>query len=341
MRYCLFILLISFNFSCYSLRQAYQFSKLYSSRSSIEDLEQDPKLDPKIRAKFRYLKKILSFAESQGLDVEGAYVDYIHLDTGQVSFLVQAAKKDELKFKTWWFPFVGTVPYLGFFKESDRDEEYSELAKSYDVSKSKVGAFSSLGWFEDPVFTSMLNRNKENMAHLFFHELVHRTLWSSGSTRFNENLAEFCAEKMVDKFFSEQGENTRLVRYYQKKRDKQKFKSWLLNLKSDLKKVYSDSTLSYEKKLVQKSHVIKEYQVQLLPDFETKSYKDYIALKSWNNASILGASLYTPDTQRFERAYRCLGEPSIGLFLGKLEVSENHSKDHFDALDKICDGIAS
>ena len=87
--------------------------------------------------------RILSFAESHGLNASGAYKYYIATKEPVVSYIVQAAYADRLEFVTWWFPVVGDVPYLGFFKKPERDAKAAELtASGYDVHTSGAGAFS-------------------------------------------------------------------------------------------------------------------------------------------------------------------------------------------------------
>src|SRR5690606_18969091 len=108
---------------------------------------------------------------------------------------------DRLEFVTWWFPVVGSVPYIGYFDKADRDAKATELKQQgYDVSVGGAGAFSSLGWFEDPIFSSMLDRGPADTAHLFIHELTHRTLWIPGSTEFNENLAEYVSYRLTPQY---------------------------------------------------------------------------------------------------------------------------------------------
>jgi len=104
---------------------------------------------------------------------------------------------------TWWFPIVGRVPYLGYFSKADRDSKASELrTEGYDVYETGVGAYSSLGWFDDPIYSPMLRRSEADFAHLIFHELTHRTLWIRGSVEFNENLAEYAADFLLEKLLA-------------------------------------------------------------------------------------------------------------------------------------------
>lgn len=320
--------------SCYTLKQAYHFNNLFNSRVKVSDVLQDKNQPSEILEKLQLVQNIIKFAKAQGLNTEGAYQYYIHSDGGSVSHLVQAADRTQLKFKTWWFPFVGSVPYLGFFDAKERDQLYQELAKDYDVSKSSVGAFSSLGWFEDPIYTSMLKRRFTDIAHLFFHELVHRTYWSVGTTRFNENLAEFCAEILTESYLKTLGQRDAITEYFARRRDKVKYVDWLRNLRNDLRDLYARNDINHQETLDLKWAMIESYQ-DAVPKFESTRY-DFIKRKKWNNASILGASLYTPDTSRFYRAFQCLGRPKISIFLDRLRTLRETYEDNFQALDSLC-----
>ena len=320
--------------SCYSLKQAYHFNNLFNSRVKVEDALRDPTISDRHKKRLEFVQEVIKFAADSGLNTEGAYEYYIHTESGSVSFLVQAAERDKLRFKKWWFPIVGSVPYLGFFEKEDRDSKFEALSHKYDVAKGTVGAFSSLGWFEDPIYTSMIKRKPIDLAHLFFHELIHRTFWSSGSVKFNENLAEFGAEILTSQFLESRGEPSDIDIYFARRRDKEKFKRWLKSLQKDLRALYKSSK-SRAEKLSRKEEIIESYKKNRLPNFETKRFS-YIARKKWNNASILGASLYTPDTARFYKAYRCDGEPNLGVFFKKLESYEDEHDDVFVALDSFC-----
>src|SRR5207248_1330211 len=142
----------------------------------------DPATKPQVKAKLELVGRVLAYAANEGLETEGAYHYVIQTQLPVVSYIVEAAEPDRLEFVTTWFPVIGAVPYLGYFREEERDAKAAEYAaKGLDVYKSAAGAFSSLGWFDDPIFSAMLSHGDADTAHLFFHELTHRTLWVPGS----------------------------------------------------------------------------------------------------------------------------------------------------------------
>lgn len=325
---------------CYVTRQALHQNELFNSRRMLDEVEADPTTPPKTLAKLAFAKEVMVDAAAQGLHTEGAYRYMIDTKLPVVSYLVAAAEPDQLKSVTWWFPVVGRVPYLGFFAENERDERAAELtAAGYDVHAAAAGAFSSLGWFEDPIFTSMLNRSDADLAHLLFHELIHRTLWVAGSTMFNENLAEYGATVLTRQFLTAKGRRDDLEKYDKKRIDRALFKDWLARLKAALTALFGQrATLSRAELLAAKGDIYRRFMQP--PDKPAFTIFDYVADEKWNNAAVLSASLYAPDMDRFAKAHACLnrqGQPAtVAQFLKALAVAAEMHDDGFTALDALC-----
>ena len=336
------IFICSFLQGCYVLSQATHFNNLYNQRKPISEVIKNPDTASELRMNLLYVIKTMEFAAEAGLNTDGAYEYFIDTGKRPVSYLTQAAYPLRLKFKTWWFPFVGEVPYLGFFNKEDRDLMAVELkGKGYDVSNGQVGAFSSMGWFEDPLFSSMLNRNKSQLAHLLFHELTHRTFWSRGSVKFNENLAEYVGMVLTVQFLRKEGMEKSLLDYQNRIADRKIYIEWLSKIRKDLKLLYKSAKSAKKQTVLErKSEIFKRFTGAEFPEFRSARYQR-LRKKRWNNASILGASLYSPDIDRFEKAFYCfknkVDRANIGHFLKALEIHEDESDTVFDALDRFCD----
>jgi predicted aminopeptidase len=253
-----------------------------------------------------------------------------------VSYLVQAAQPDRFEFVTWWFPVVGKVPYLGFFAKADRDAKAASLvADGLDVHKTGAGAFSSLGWFEDPLFTSMVNRGEPELAHLLFHELTHRTFWAPGSVEFNENLAEYVAHVLTLDYLRKAGRTDLVAAYDARLADRKLFKAWLKSLKAALTAVYDNpGHLPKAGVLKSKAETLARFLAPpVVPEFKVANY---VEGEDWNNAAILSAGLYSPDLDRFARAHRCLGDVGVKPFLDALRDRAQGGGDLFVVLDAFC-----
>lgn len=150
---------------------------------------------------------IKKFGEHHNLRPTGSYHRYVQLDRPVVVYVVTAA--DPLRFhsRTWWFPVVGRVPYLGWFDRDAAHEFAATLrAEGLDVDVGGAEAYSTLGWFDDPVLSTMLSDGEEaigELADVVLHESVHATLYVDGQTRFNESLAEFVAGKLTLTYLDE------------------------------------------------------------------------------------------------------------------------------------------
>ncbi len=322
---------------CYVTRLALKQNNLINGRAPIAAVIASESTAPTLRRRLEYIQSTLTYAANNGLNADGAYEFYVDVNAPAISYTVMAAERLRFESRTWWFPFVGRVPYLGFFDKADRDEMGSDLARQgYDVEFGTVGAFSSLGWFDDPIYSTMLRYDDGDLSQMLFHELTHRTLWLTGSVEFNENLAEFIGDTLNDRYTLERGGETRSQVQFDRRHDRDSFHTWLNNLKHDLELVYSNSKLSDAIKLAKKAEIIQlSVTAEKLPQWRTNLFA-YVKIKTWNNAAILAASLYTPNTDRFQNAWACSKSASIGLFLKRLELEARAYSDPFDALDAFC-----
>ncbi len=306
-----------------------------NARRELDVVIADPSTPEKTRKSLLWAREVMNWAKAKGFRSAGAYEHYVEIGRPVVSWIVQAADADRLRSRTWWFPVVGRVPYLGYFSKEERDSMADSLRREgLDVSVGGVGAFSSLGWFADPIYSSMLRRDDGELAHLLFHELTHRTWWAPGSVEFNENLAEFVADEMTESFLTEKSMLDDLEKLRQKRADRDLLRQWIRDLRAALEKVYEPPTRApkLETVLEQKKRVIEDFTTNRKPSFAAG---DLVSGVDWNNASLLGASLYSPDTSRFQAAWRCSGAKNPGIFIKDFELVVKNEKDVFKALDAM------
>ncbi len=326
--------------SCYLSRQGYRQAELLLSREPIDKVLETGNITPETKKKLTFTKSVLDFAKKSGLEIGNSYKDYIELRGEAVSYTVQAAKPTQLELRSWWFPIVGRVPYLGYFDRKDRDKEAEALQKQgFEIYKGSVAAYSSLGWFADPVYSSMLRRSDVDLAHLYFHELTHRTLWLKGGVEFNENLAEFIADVLTKEFFNSLNRVSELEDLKLEQEDYRLFKVWLDELRRQIKTSLEASREKQERdRVLEKTKVI-DMAIAKKPAFNRV---DFVGSGSWNNARILAAGLYSPNTSLFERSAACFvkpGEPGwVGNFLKSLKKNAEATEDGFSALTTLCKG---
>lgn len=205
--------------SCYVTKQAFWQNNLFNSRKEVRIALKDPNVSESEKTKLLYFQKVVAYAEQAGLFARGSYSHYIQNKDPVVSYTVQAAYKEKLEPLTYWFPIIGRVPYLGFFSKEERDEVAGQLKNDgFDIDKGGATAFSGLGWFEDPIYKSMLNSSLDGLSALVFHELTHKNLWFPGQSQFNEQLASFIEDHLNRLFLMDNGFKEPLERYQKKTR---------------------------------------------------------------------------------------------------------------------------
>jgi predicted aminopeptidase len=177
---------------CYVLKQG---GVLLGYRNGAVPLEEagGPDAPEELRRFAARVADIRSFAIRElGLEENRNYTLYVELDRDYLAAVVSASHRDSFRRHEWRFPIVGTVPYKGFFDEEDAREEAEKLkARDLDVWVRRVDAFSTLGWFSDPLYSYMTGYPPHRLAELLIHEGFHATVFLKNRVQFNEELAEF------------------------------------------------------------------------------------------------------------------------------------------------------
>ncbi len=153
---------------------------------------------------------IKSFSEEFiGLDKSDIYSGYYRTDKEGVSFIVTASKKDKLEPYVWGYPIIGKAPYKSFFDKKQALDLSEELkSEGYDPFIFPATAYSTLGWFKDPVVTPMLQGSLYDLAWVVIHELPHGTMFVNNDVEFNEQLASFVGDKGAEQYLKLSGRYT-------------------------------------------------------------------------------------------------------------------------------------
>ena len=167
-----------------------------------EALNSEP-FTPDQRNKLLLVAQIKAFGEEDlGLKKTSNYETvYPHLNRNPI-YVVSASIKGRFLLKTWWFPIVGHLPYLGFFDLKEAKKERERLKQEgLDVYVGRAGAYSTLGWFQDPVTMNLIDGSTPQLANTLLHELTHATLYVNGQGAFNEGLAVLVGKVGSFQFF--------------------------------------------------------------------------------------------------------------------------------------------
>ena len=166
-------------------------SQVLLKQEPIVAVLNDPKTDPKVSAKLKLVEQARVFGIKElKLPNNGSYQQYVDIERPYVVWNVVATKAYEIRPIKHCFPVAGCVPYRGYFNKPAAEAYGRELRnKGYDVIVIGAPAYSTLGWFADPVLSTMLRRSDLGLVGLIFHELAHQEVYAEGDAAFNESFA--------------------------------------------------------------------------------------------------------------------------------------------------------
>jgi predicted aminopeptidase len=321
---------------CYTIKQGYQQVRLLQSAEPVSRVVAERKETHDRLEKLRWVPQIVSFAEkSLRLKVNGNYEKYVALKGSSVTYIVQAAQKRRLEQKKWWFPFVGEQPYLGFFEKKDAESFQKKLVEDgFDTALGGVQAFSLLGYFPDPVYSSMLDGNNvPQLAEVIIHEIAHSTLYLPGMPSFNENFANFVGSKGALLFLEAHAEirdaSSGFLNDSQRNAEAQRlFGIYLQQAKASLQKFYEDAATNaslgneaafLEARQKEFDKISTGYLAHMNGREKDTDYERAFSFGRVNNATILGYSLYEAHQGVFEKIFEKNGR-NMERFLSEIRT---------------------
>lgn len=273
------------------------------------------RLTPDEEAKLALIVSARDYAATvMGLNAGDSYTTFYDTRGDPLAFNLSAARRDALVPVTWTFPFVGEVPYLAFFDEDYlRAEELKLTDAGYDTLTYEIDAYSTLGVFEDPVRSPMLQRNELSLADTVIHELLHNTIWRPGDTNFNESLATFVGRQGALEFLratygDESGWPAVAEAWYA---DIDRVNAFLRALYVELEAFYAEP-LSSAEHTAGRAQVFAAARQRFVAEVQPtlnypRSFAGYADLPT-NNAWMLSNYRYNLDLGVFADVYRAVGE---------------------------------
>ncbi len=310
------------------------------ARQPITRVLNDTTVSPDTRGKLAYVVEARRFAaEDLGIDVGDSYTMYAELDRDTLMMVVSAAYKDRIVPKTWWFPIVGRVPYKGHFSLESALAEQADLeSEGYDTFVRPTAAFSTLGWFNDPVLSTALRTDEVEVVSTVIHELSHQHLFVPGQVGFNESFATFVGRVGAARFFcSREGgglDSVKCQRALARWRDFQRFSVFLDDFVEELEGVYSDASLSFEQKVARRERVfeaaLERFDSDVAPTFEALTFSGFRNTPV-NNATLLSQIRYYNKLPAFD-AFLALHGGDLVAALDDLKARATTVEDPFDLL---------
>lgn len=229
----------------YSQAAGGQMEMLRKARP-VAEVMADPKSKPLLKQKLSTVDDILDFAEKElHLPAKGQYRRYANLGRRHAVWVVFAAPEFSVKPKTWSYPLLGKLAYRGFFQEALANAEADKLrAGGYDVYVAGIDAYSTLGFFRDPLLNTFIGRSDADLAELIFHELTHQRLYLSGDTDFNEAFATAVGQEGARRWLRARGRMKELAQYEKEMRVEREFIKLVLETREELKVLYQPRSIT-------------------------------------------------------------------------------------------------
>ena len=287
----------------------------------------DERVPDRVKRKLTVAQDARRFSiEQLGLPGNRQYDRYTDLHRRYVSWVVYAAPEFSVEAKTWSYPMLGHLGYRGYFAKSDAECEAARLrAQGFEVHVAEVEAYSTLGWFRDPVINTFFHRTDAQLAELIFHELTHVKLFLSGDTDFNEAFATANAEEGVRRWLRSKGDRRALVRYEASLWKDHEIIQLLLDTRQKLKRLYADKTSTPDAMRREKTAVL-ENMHQQCAQWRGDSRYDRTFEKPWNNARLNSVATYFDLVPCFERLLK-MEHGNLKSFHAAVEKMRSLSKD--------------
>jgi predicted aminopeptidase len=309
------------------------------NRKPIAQVLQKPDLPPALRGRLKTVLEVRKFAaDDLGLRVGGAYETVTSADENAVVWVVMAAPRDSLSPYLWWFPIVGYVPYRGYFQKARAEAEAREMeAEGYDTFVRPAIAFSTLGFFNDPVLSDFLELNRVELAGVLIHELFHRTFFLESDVMFDESSANWIGNRgAVDFFTKTEGVNSRDAAAARDIYESDmKFGAFLLQQEARLLKLYQ-SGLPYDEKLRRRVAAFAEIKAdyaRLKPQLSGLERFD-LDQQQLNNAVLLNYMIYFHNLNHFAALERMHQGDTRATIQSIIKLAQSEPNDPFHAIWK-------
>jgi len=282
--------------------------EIYKSRKPIKKIIENPATDERLKNKLETVVKIRQFSiDELSLPDNGSYRGYVSLKRKYVAWNAIAAEEFSLRPKRWCFPFAGCVSYKGYFEREKAEKFGHELrSEGLDVAILPVAAYSTLGWFDDPILNTFLRWPDQNLAGLIFHELAHAQLYVKNDSAFNESFAKVVEIEGVRRWLNKNGTSEQKVAYAKYQVRRNLFVDLVLKYRKELAELYRSSVPVEEMREKKKSILarMRDEYINREDEFGKMSRQRKLFFDDLNNAKIVSVFTYYTYVPAFEAILR-------------------------------------
>ena len=311
--------------SCWYTTQAMYFLSERARSRPVVRVAADADLPARARDLFATVDRVRKFAvDAAGLAPGKNYTRYVAVDKDYVADVVSACASDSFDRHYWRYPLVGALPYKGFYRKADATKEAARLkAAGLDIIVREVEAFSSLGYFTDPLYSFMASYDEDVVAELVIHESAHATLFIKGADQFNEEFATFLGRKGAEQYLADRygDDSPELAKRRERQAGGKFFVDFLKETARLLELVYDDGSIQADEKLRRKASIIDaraaEYKDAAMKKVVAEAYRNF-DMGTVNNAYLDLYRLYEEDLDLYQSWYDTVAAGSITSFVSSL-----------------------
>jgi predicted aminopeptidase len=295
----------------YLTRAGFEETRILRSRQPISRMVRDSSLNPAVRRSLSLVLETRDYAARLGMEANETYTTYADVGRDTLLLVLQAAPRDCICPHTWKYPIVGRIPYKGFFDATAARREAARFtARGYDTYLRPSSAFSTLGWFNDPLLSTALTRDSVELAATVFHEIAHNTLYVKSATPFNESFAQMVGYRSAQAFFSDRGDRLRAQQASDRWHDEIVLGEYYAALVARLDSLYAakpDSAALEAGRREAAAWARSQLEGPVGRRFRTIRVSR-LAERPINNAQLIGARIYRTRLDLFERWYQQQGQ---------------------------------
>ena len=319
--------------SCWYVRQAGFFIAERSQAIPVSHMLADPATPSDIQDFLLRVGEIRRFSHEQlGLSETGSFTSYVSTEKDYIAMVISACADDSFKRYEWWYPVLGSMPYRGFYVREDADFIHARLRRQgYDVLLRKVDAFSSLGFFKDPLYSFMINYEEGELADLLIHESAHATLFIKNENQFNEEFATFVGRVGAELYLLDQygADSKEMAELHKRRRDSQIFSGFLRESARLLEEVYARKDLDRAAKLEAKGQILAarkaEFKEQTINELRDGAFA-YFDMSLVNNAYLDLYRLYEEDLSLYQEYLEVVSRGDLKTFVVNVSALTGKSK---------------
>ncbi len=326
------------------LRAGFEEVRLMLRRRPLETLIADPVTSQARRVRFSLVLAARAFgSDSLGLAVGKTYTTYVDVGRDTLVLVLSASPRYWLAEHTWRFPIVGAVPYHGYFSLAAAQGEAHRMEENgFDTYLRPAGAFSTLGWFADPLYSTALSRDSSQLVETVLHEVTHNTIWVPGNVAFNESLAMFVGFRGAERFFRTRGDAALAGRTAAAWEDERRLGAFYARLGASLDSLYR-SGAGVPAMGVGRDTIFRRARETMdgalrraMPTYPI----DWLLQQPLNNATVVAARIYRTNLDLFDRVFAAKGgdvrEAARAIFEA---VRARGQKDPYDAVETIAPAV--